>query len=255
MKLSVTSRTAEESAPQAACEAPQSTKQPRKRRARTGGPASKYSGRVEFSHHATFKHGYSYTPEYRAWQTMRLRCQNPANQAYANYGGRGIIVCERWRESVSNFIADMGPKPTPKHEIDRINNDGNYEPGNCRWVTRTENDRNRRSNRWLTFRGETLTLTEWAQRFGIRNDTLTHRIEIGWDVERALTTPVRPKSPNGQAIQRVPRVRVTKLTAAMVIEIRERGATGEAHGSLAKAFGVTRRTIGKVIQHKLWRAV
>ena len=92
------------------------------------------------------KHGLSYAPECRAWQTMRLRCTVPTNPRYADYGGRGIKVCERWLSSPQAFIDDMGPKPSPKHELDRIDNDRGYEPGNCRWATRKENDRNRRSN-------------------------------------------------------------------------------------------------------------
>jgi hypothetical protein len=103
-------------------------------------------------------HGLSYTPEYRAWQTMRLRCTVPDNPAYADYGGRGIKVCDRWMTSVEAFVSDMGPKPTPDHELDRYpDNNGDYEPGNCRWATRSENDRKRRSNRIIAFAGEKLT--------------------------------------------------------------------------------------------------
>lgn len=145
------------------------------------------------------KHGLSYTPEYRAWQTMRLRCHDSSNARFADYGGRGIAVCERWRNSVEAFIADMGPKPSPKHEIDRIDNNRGYEPGNCRWVLRSENDRNRRSNRMLTFRGETLALVAWCERLGLPTDTVAKRLGAGWSVEQALETPVRPKAPNGTA--------------------------------------------------------
>lgn len=144
-------------------------------------------------------HGLSYTPEYRAWQTMRLRCTNPANAAYPDYGGRGIKVCERWLNDVAAFVADMGPKPSPLHEIDRRDNDGHYEPGNCRWVLRKINDRNRRNNRRLTYKGETLTLVEWCERASLLTDTVSKRIAGGWSVERALTTPARAKRPNGSA--------------------------------------------------------
>lgn len=144
------------------------------------------------------KHGLSYAPEYRAWQQMRLRCLDPEHAAYASYGGRGITVCDRWREDPAAFIADLGPKPSPKHELDRIDNDKGYEPGNCRWVTRKVNDRNRRSNRFVTFRGETLTIAEWCERLGLPGDTVRWRLSR-WTVEEALTTPVRPKAPNGTA--------------------------------------------------------
>lgn len=145
----------------------------------------------------TRKHGLSYTAEYRAWQTMRLRCLEPNNPAYASYGGRGITVCDRWKDSPAAFIEDMGLKPSPKHELDRIDNDRGYEPGNCRWVTRAANDRNRRSNRYLTFRGQRLALAEWCERLNLPRDTVRKRIEAGWSIERALTTPVRSKLPNG----------------------------------------------------------
>ena len=83
-------------------------------------------------------------PLYKTWATMRERCYRKNRPNFANYGGRGIIVCERWRTSFAAFVADMGPKPSPEHSLDRINNDGNYEPGNCRWATWTEQALNRR---------------------------------------------------------------------------------------------------------------
>jgi hypothetical protein len=93
------------------------------------------------------KHGGYGTLEFTTWQQMKTRCLNPRHHAYADYGGRGITVCERWRVSFADFLADMGPRPSALHSIDRINNDGNYEPGNCRWATRSEQRRNQRPRR------------------------------------------------------------------------------------------------------------
>lgn len=143
-------------------------------------------------------HGESYGPEYRAWQAARLRCTDPTNSAWEDYGGRGITMCDRWLNSVEAFVEDMGRKPSPKHEIDRIDNDKGYEPGNCRWATRKVNCRNRRSNRRITFRGETLTRIEWGERTGISADLIGERLDHGWTVERALTTPARPKAAKGE---------------------------------------------------------
>jgi hypothetical protein len=88
-------------------------------------------------------HGMTGTPEHRAWLDMRKRCVNPRNKKFKHYGGRGIRVCERW-DSFANFYADLGPRPSPLHSLDRIDNDGNYESGNCRWATRSEQRRNQR---------------------------------------------------------------------------------------------------------------
>lgn len=140
-------------------------------------------------------HGYSYTSEYRAWQTMRLRCTVPENPAWPDYGGRGITVCDRWLNSVENFIADMGRKPSPKHELDREDNDRGYDPDNCRWVTRAVNDRNRRSNRRITLDGVTRTLAEWCEVRQLPRDTVWKRLAAGWSEGEALSAPVQRRGP------------------------------------------------------------
>jgi hypothetical protein len=116
---------------------------------------------------------------------MRERCGRPTHPAWENYGGRGITVSERWG-SFENFFADMGERPSPKHELDRINNDGGYGPGNCRWATPKENNRNRRDNRFITLDGMTLTIAEWAERTGQRYDTIHHRMRRGQTEEQAI---------------------------------------------------------------------
>lgn len=136
---------------------------------------------------ATYK---SHPAEYRAWSCMRTRCRNPRFVDWHLYGGRGVVVCDRW-DSFSAFFADMGPKPSPKHSLDRYPNpNGNYEPANCRWATPKEQANNWASrNRRVTFRGETLGLAQWAARLGLRRESLRDRLATGWSVEKALTTP------------------------------------------------------------------
>jgi hypothetical protein len=132
-------------------------------------------------------------PEYDVWLHMKNRCANPSHHAYACYGGRGISVCERWRKSYFDFISDMGRRPTPKHTVERENNNGNYEPGNCRWATYQEQANNRRNNRILVFQGTSQTLTQWGRQFKLRPSTIWSRIKyLRWPVERALTQSARP---------------------------------------------------------------
>lgn len=127
---------------------------------------------------------------------MRNRCRNPKYPMYHRYGGRGIVVCERWND-FANFFADMGPRPSPSHTLERINNDGNYEPGNVRWATTAEQNRNTGQNVLLTFGGKTQTMIDWAIELGMKYSTLQSRIWKGWTVERALTTPVMTHSESG----------------------------------------------------------
>jgi hypothetical protein len=149
-----------------------------------------------------FKHGLTHSPEHRSWLSMMTRCvwSGPERNDYHLYQGKGIKVCKQWNE-FANFIADMGPKPTKEHTLDRIDSDGNYEPGNCRWATRKEQARNwKHRNRLFANAGESLTLSEWSERIGISREALRDRIEGGWPLYRALTTPPirkRTRGPDG----------------------------------------------------------
>lgn len=140
------------------------------------------------------KHGESnqnITPEYRAWTEMNRRCYCETNEEYASYGGRGIAVVEAWRNSYEQFLADMGRRPSPKHSLDREDNDGDYGPENCKWATRLEQSRNCQNTIWLTLNGRTQSLTAWADERGLHAFTLRMRKQLGWTDEKTLTTPVR----------------------------------------------------------------
>lgn len=138
-----------------------------------------------------FKHGQSRTKEYRTWLTMRQRCENPKNAAFQFYGGSGILVCERWKE-FENFRADMGEAPTPKHTIDRIAGTKGYEPGNCRWATYAEQNRNITRNVWVEIDGVSKVVQDWCKEFGIGRKTVETRVRNGWDLIEALRTPTNP---------------------------------------------------------------
>lgn len=130
----------------------------------------------------------SSSPEYGAWKSMWDRCRNPNVRNYPNYGGRGITVCQRWRD-FANFYADIGQRPSPEHSLERNDTNGNYEPGNCRWATKIEQQNNIRSNVNLTFEGRTLSVSAWARELGINRQMLRGRIDSGWGVAEALLTP------------------------------------------------------------------
>lgn len=129
-------------------------------------------------------------PEYGVWCDMRRRCNSPNNQAYPRYGGRGIFVCERWSD-FGAFYSDMGSRPSPAHEIDRIDNSGPYSPENCRWVTVSENGSNKRNNVLLTHDGRTQTMAQWSREVGITEKQLRARIKLGWSHSDALTKPLK----------------------------------------------------------------
>lgn len=133
---------------------------------------------------AKVTHGLSGSPTHTTWTLMKQRCLNPNAPDYDKYGGRGITVCERWL-SFANFFADVGERPQGK-TLDRVNNDVGYEPGNCRWATLVEQQANRRNTKTLTYKGETLPVSEWARRANMPNNRLHMRLRNGWSPDRAL---------------------------------------------------------------------
>jgi hypothetical protein len=139
-------------------------------------------------------HGQSECAEYKIWTSMRARCHNSTSQSYSRYGGRGIKICKRWSEEDGfvNFLEDMGNRPSGSHSIDRIDVNGDYCPENCRWATSKEQANNRRSNKTLEYQGETKNLCEWAAIFAMDWSTLLARLNRGWSIDKALTTPIRP---------------------------------------------------------------
>lgn len=132
------------------------------------------------------------TPEYGAWRDMRNRCLSPKNRAYHRYGGRGITICERWRNDYQLFLADMGARPSKRHSLDRINNDGPYSPENCAWRRYEEQNRNRTNTVIINWRGRDVSLSRLAARTKLDYNNLYRRIFIlKWSVEDALITPYR----------------------------------------------------------------
>lgn len=133
-----------------------------------------------------FRHGQYDTPEYQVWADMKGRCTNTSHRQYHHYGGRGITYDPSW-EHFENFIQDMGPRPSPKHTLDRTDNNGSYSAANCRWVPMIVQQNNKRDNHYLTHNGKTMTVSEWAREVGIHKHTIRQRLSKGWTVANALT--------------------------------------------------------------------
>lgn len=190
----------------------------------------------------TKKHGHApdsgQSPTYRSWMRMRGRMRQD-HKHFANYGGRGIKICDRWNV-FENFLADMGARPVG-HTLDRVDNDGDYEPGNCKWSTRREQQNNRRVNHRLTAFGRTQTLTEWARERGMNATTLHCRLRAGTPLERALDPAAMPT-----------RNAVTKLDESMALAIRNARAAGASVASLAKQYGVSSASVSDICAGRTW---
>lgn len=136
----------------------------------------------------THRHGRSKDPLHKVWQGLLSRCEIPTATGFKNYGGRGIEVCDRWkgRSGFKNFAADMGERPSWCHTLERVDNDGHYEPSNCKWVTRKQQNRNARRTRLLTHKGRTQCVTDWAEELAISRSTIQNRLRRGLSVATAL---------------------------------------------------------------------
>jgi len=145
----------------------------------------------EATKRALTTHGMSKTKIYSVWRAMLTRCHDRKAAMFPRYGARGISVDTRWLK-FENFLEDMGEAPNDL-SIDRINNDGNYEPGNCRWATNKEQVLNRRRTVWLTYNDETLCLADMATKYGISPKVVGMRLKLKWSLEKALTTPVQSR--------------------------------------------------------------
>lgn len=137
------------------------------------------------------KHGMISTPEYEAWNSIKKRCYNPKHAAYENYGGRGITMCDEWKNDFMAFYNDMGSRPTPQHSIDREKNELGYSKSNCRWATLEEQNNNRRNNRYITYDGKTQTLAMWCKELGLNYSLIGSRLRKGWSFEEAIR-PIKP---------------------------------------------------------------
>jgi hypothetical protein len=145
---------------------------------------SKSCGCLPNQRHKT--HGMRHTPTYNSWVAMRQRCYDPGSGRYERYGAVGVTVCDRWRNSFEDFLADVGVRPTSKHSLDRKDGTKGYEPGNCEWATSKQQALNRKSTRWFTHDGKTLCLKDWCRERGLNRKTVTSRLRTGWEMAEAL---------------------------------------------------------------------
>jgi hypothetical protein len=169
---------------------------------------------------------------------MIRRCENPKDPAYAHYGGRGIAVSEEWRSSFARFLADMGLRPTPRHTLERVDNNDGYRAGNVVWATRKEQQNNRRTNRIVRVGTEAKTLALLAEQAGMNAATLRNRLEAGIEPLAAITRPVRRAKPPH------------RLTDEQVRELRKMVASGVPHRAVASHFATDKSQVSRIAARK-----
>jgi hypothetical protein len=192
---------------------------------------------------------------------MLSRCRNKNAAKFERYGGRGIKVCKRWEigedgaSGFECFMLDMGNKPSIKHSLDRIDNDGDYEPGNCKWATSSEQANNRSSNHLITYMGETMSMMDMANKVGMSYFVLRNRISRGWPIDAAINAP------NGTAFfdpktARGPQLPQTKITEEIVRMIRSEYATKNfTMDQVAIRFGISKANVCLIVNRKSWKHV
>lgn len=181
------------------------------------------------------------------------RCTRPTNSHWSRYGGRGIKVCERWLR-FENFLADMGPKPSIKHTIERLNVDGHYEQGNCVWALQKQQMRNMSRNRSITIGDRTMLLCDWCEETGMSSGAILRRISRGWSEEEAVLVP-----PGGSDKPRNARrgegQHSAKLTEDDVREMRDLRGKGWTYNELAKRFDIVPTNASLICARRTWRHV
>lgn len=190
----------------------------------------------ELARKANTKHGLKQHPLYVRWSAMKNRCYNPNDDYYHNYGGRGIRVCDRWRNSIDNFLEDMG-EPPEGYTLDRKDNDKDYSPENCRWATNKEQGRNKSDTVWLEYGGKRVTRIDLAEEHGVDPNRLRQRLEKGWDLELALTPPFKAGS-------------ITESLVGLNIETR-RIIFSEHVDAMASLIGISKHKIRSATAYRV----
>ena len=182
---------------------------------------------------------------------MKTRCSNKNASNYKDYGGRGISYCERWGEFL-NFFADMGERPEGT-TLDRIDNNGNYEPGNCRWVAQVVQHNNKRSNRLITVDGFTRTAAHWARLLGVSRHVVLERLKLGWPEELAVTVPLGGKKHRGRALLKEEHVvLIKKFFTRHPVPVNQYGEHSGGCDFVARWFGVSVRSVRNLASGKTW---
>jgi hypothetical protein len=179
----------------------------------------------------------TYPMEYKCWQNMRSRCNNPRSTGYQYYGGRGIKVCPEWNESIKAFVEDMGPRPSYNHSIERLDRDGDYCPNNCKWATHSEQARNTSKNCVVEYGEKALSVVEWGEELGIKPNTITTRLRRGWSVAEAL-----------EFVEREKPLYKGRLTDSEILYILEEVSKGKTQTALGRELGIDRSQISRVLK-------
>ena len=180
-------------------------------------------------------HGLTYTKEMKTLTSMKQRCYNENNKNYHRYGGRGIKVCDRWLESIKNFVEDMGYAPSEDYSIDRIDNDGDYEPNNCRWVTSKEQANNKSNSTKITINGTTKTLAQWCEERRLNYSKISSRLHLGWSVDEAFG--IKPRHNPRCKMSPEEQLEITTLYQSKNYSLRK----------LSLMFGVSTKVIFSII--------
>lgn len=197
---------------------------------------------------ASTKHGCARTSTYKIWTTMKSRCNNPNNDRFKHYGGRGVAVCEQWDNSFETFLADMGERPSDKHSIDRIDNNGNYEPFNCQWVYLDEDGNNiqmlhRQRTVYVNWKGKKYPLAKLCRKLGVDYNRTNARLRKGWTIEEAVVIP------------KVEQIRVKPEVVAYIKGLISSGNLNKSKSELARELGIPEASVQNICAGRSYKHI